>query len=72
MARLYPPQIEGTLPAYCKGEELAIPFMMNKTVGWNEVIGFYLKVKSIQTNETLMTLIKMFILVEWLPTQQME
>jgi hypothetical protein len=30
--KLYPPVIEGTIPAF-SGTELTVPFAMNKTVG---------------------------------------
>ena len=36
MAKLYPPHLEGTIPAFC-GTSLTVPFIMNKTVGWNEI-----------------------------------
>lgn len=53
MAKLYPPQIEGTLPAFVKGKTLTIPFVMNKTVSWNEVDRFIIKIKSVHNNETV-------------------
>lgn len=54
---LYPPQIEGTIPAFCrKHGQIAIPFVMNKTVGWNEIDGFSIKIKNIQNNEIIITL----------------
>ena len=49
MAKLYPPQLEGTIPAFY-GTSLTVPFIMNKTVGWNEISGFHLIVKNIQNN----------------------
>lgn len=49
MSKLYPPQLEGTIPAFY-GTSLTVPFIMNKTVGWNEIIGFHLIVKNIQNN----------------------
>ena len=55
--KLYPPQIEGTLPAFCYNEDMVIPFIMNKTVGWNEIKGFALKIKNIQNNTTITTLV---------------
>jgi hypothetical protein len=54
MAKLYPPQIEGTLPAFYDTEEkteIVIPFIMNKTVGWTEIKGLIIKIKNIQNNE---------------------
>ena len=56
MAKLYPPYIEGTLPAFFYGGEIAVPFVMNNTVGWNEVEGFIIKIKDIQNNKTITTL----------------
>ena len=54
---LYPPQIEGTIPAFCREKgEIAIPFVMNKTVGWGEIDGFSIKIKNIQNNEIITTL----------------
>ena len=54
---LYPPQIEGTIPAFCREHgEIAIPFVMNKTVGWGEIDGFSIKIKNIQNNEIVTTL----------------
>ena len=52
---LYPPQIEGTIPALQRGKDLIIPFVMNKTVGWNEIKGFAVKIKNIQNNEVITT-----------------
>ena len=52
---LYPPQIEGTLPALQRGKDLIIPFVMNKTVSWNEIKGFAIKIKNIQNNKTITT-----------------
>lgn len=55
MAILYPPYIEGTIPAFV-GNTIEVPYMMNKTVGYGDIKGFRLKVKNIQTNKTLATL----------------
>ena len=54
--RLYPPQIEGALPAFCKDDKITIPFVMNKTVSWNQIKGFALKIKNIQNNNVIKTL----------------
>lgn len=48
--KLYPPQIEGVIPAFY-GTTLVVPFIMNKTVSKNEVFGMALKVKSVHNNE---------------------
>ena len=50
MSRLYPPQIEGVIPAFY-GTTLVVPFIMNKTISKNEVFGIALKLKSIHNNE---------------------
>ena len=47
--KLYPPILEGTLPAFY-GTELSVPFIMNKAVGLNEVDGFAIKIKTAQSN----------------------
>ena len=49
MAKLYPPSIEGVIPAFHE-EGLVIPFVMNKTVSRNQVKGFAIKIKSIHNN----------------------
>ena len=48
MAKLYPPQIEGVIPAF--HTRLVIPFIMNKTVSKTQVKGFAIKIKSIHNN----------------------
>lgn len=48
--KLYPPIIDGILPAFY-GTELSVPFSMNKAVGKNEYDGFSLKIKNIRGNE---------------------
>ena len=55
MAKLYPPYIEGTIPAFYKTTdldgtvraELTVPFSMNKAVSKWEVQGFSLKLKNV-------------------------
>jgi hypothetical protein len=51
MSKLYPPVIEGTLPAfYSEGEgmvKITIPFSMNRAVSEAQVSGFELKIKSL-------------------------
>lgn len=52
MAKLYPPYINGTIPAfYCaKGTtktSIVVPFTMNRAVAAGEVAGFALKIKTI-------------------------
>lgn len=52
MAKLYPPQIEGTIPAFY-GNTITVPYLMNKTVSLNEIDGFKLQFKSTMTNQVL-------------------
>lgn len=54
MAKLYPPNIEGTIPAFT-GATLVVPFSMNQTVGAKEVYGIILKVKKVNSNEVILT-----------------
>ena len=54
--KYYPPYIEGTLPAFFKDDKIVVPFAMNKTVGWNEIDGFAIKIKNIQNNQLIGTL----------------
>lgn len=44
--KLYPPNIGGTIPAFC-GTVLTVPFSMNKAVGKGEIGGFALKIKTV-------------------------
>jgi hypothetical protein len=44
--KLYPPIIEGTLPAFC-GSIISIPFFMNRNVNKGEITGFALKIKTV-------------------------
>lgn len=66
MSKLYPPVIEGTLPAfYSEGEgmvKITIPFSMNRAVSQAQVSGFELKIKSLQSGTVLYTIdtFKMF------------
>ena len=45
--KLYPPVIEGALPAFYGTEVLSVPFSMNRAVGVSEVAGFALKIKTV-------------------------
>ena len=54
MSKLHPPIIEGTIPAFY-GNSLYVPFAMNKAVSPSEINGFYLKIKTIQSNYFLGT-----------------
>lgn len=55
MAKLYPPHLEGTLPAFYGGR-ITVPFTMNRAVGKDQVKGFSLLVKSIQTGKQIVAL----------------
>lgn len=54
MAKLYPPHIEGTIPAFT-GTVLTVPFSMNQAVNANEVYGMALKIKKVNSNEVIIT-----------------
>ena len=61
MAKLYPPQINGTIPAFysdhIKGTtEMVVPFSMNRAVSLYEVKGMELKIKSL--NGTLIGVVE--------------
>lgn len=55
MAKLYSPYLEGTIPAFY-GDSITVPFAMNRAVGKNEVKGFSLLIKSIQTGQQIVVL----------------
>lgn len=58
MAKLYPPYIEGTIPAFYdtdEGTTIVVPFSMNKAVSLVEVRGLSLKVKKVNTDEVVAT-----------------
>lgn len=50
MARLYPPYIEGKLPAQ-SGKVLQIPFRFNRAVSEVDVIGVIARIKTVATNQ---------------------
>jgi integrase len=50
--KLYPPIIEGTIPAFY-GNKIKVPYEMNKAVGYHEISGFSLKIKTVQSNRYL-------------------
>ena len=53
MAKLYPPYIEGTLPAFCLKEgdgTITIPFAHNKAVSKADIGNMYIKVKTVQND----------------------
>ena len=56
MSKLYPPYIEGSIPAFSDtggGTVLTVPFSMNKAVSKSEVSGFTLAMKTIQQDKYL-------------------
>lgn len=48
MAKLYPPSIEGKLPAFA-GDTLKVPLTMNRAVNMSEVSGMRAMIKTVQT-----------------------
>lgn len=48
MAKLYPPSIEGKLPAFA-GDTLKVPLTMNRAVNMSEVSGMRVMIKTVQT-----------------------
>ena len=58
MAKLYPPLIEGSIPAFCAENgivKITIPFSMNRAVGKGQVSGLAVKVKTVQSSTYLYT-----------------
>lgn len=62
MAKLYPPIISGTLPAFYLEEsnmdrtiKITVPFTMNSTVGASQIKGFALRMKTVQNSNYLYT-----------------
>ena len=63
--KLYPPQLEGTLPAFYKtysnsktyadGANIIVPFGTNRVVSANDVFGMYARIRTIATNTYLVT-----------------
>ena len=54
--KLYPPIIEGIIPAFY-GSKISIPFQMNKAVSKIEVKGFALKIKTVQNQDIIDTIL---------------
>lgn len=52
MVMLYPPVVEGTIPAFY-GDTITVPFTMNRSVSPADFNHIYLKIKGVQTNQTL-------------------
>lgn len=57
MAQLYPPNISGTIPAFCKPKNgtssIDVPFTMNKAVTRGQISGFILHIKKIDGTSKL-------------------
>lgn len=59
MAKLFPPIVEGTIPAfYSEGGvvKITIPFSLNRTVSRAQIKGIALKIKTVQSSSYLYTL----------------
>ena len=59
--KLYPPHIEGTIPAFYLDTDrgtatIVVPFSMNKAVSIDDVTGMSLKIKTVQSNRFIDTL----------------
>ena len=54
MAKLYPPILEGTLPAFY-GTELTVPFSLNPAASIAEVKQITIKIRTIQSNAYILT-----------------
>ena len=56
MGRHNPPNISGTLPSFYNSGgtvNITVPFSMNKTVSFNEVWGFSLRIKTTNTDTVI-------------------
>ncbi len=57
MAKLYPPYLEGTLPAFSLTTQgngvLSIPFVINKAVNYTEIFSAKIKIKTVQNDVLL-------------------
>ena len=56
LPKLYPPFIEGTIPAF-SGTVITVPFSMNKAVSKSQIAGFVLKIKTVQSNTFITTIV---------------
>lgn len=60
MAKLYPPRIPSTIPAFelkRSGQStIAVPFSLNRLTGKDEIGNFILKIKEIQSNKEILLL----------------
>ena len=59
MAKLFPPVIEGIVPAFYQEEDgniaVTIPFSMNRAVSQSQVKGLAVKVKTVQSSSYIYT-----------------
>ncbi len=53
--KLYPPYIDGKVPAFC-GTELKVPFRHNRAVSQTQVRSMCCKIKTVSTNEWVWTI----------------
>ena len=62
MAKLYPPYLEGTLPAFSLTSEgngvMTIPFVLNKAVSYSEIQSAKIKIKTVQ-NDVLLASVRL-------------
>lgn len=60
MSSMYPPYLEGTIPAFYESSggavEITVPFSMNRAVTKSSVAGFWLKIKTVQSNSYILDL----------------
>ena len=55
MAKLYPPILESSIPAFYGTGTITVPFSLNRTVGYGDITGFAIIVKSTVTNDIIYT-----------------
>lgn len=52
-SKLYPPYVEGTLPAFIQGGMLVVPFQLNRAVNRTDFNSMAIIIKTVQTNSTI-------------------
>ena len=52
-SKLYPPYVEGTLPAFVQGGMLVVPFQLNRAVARTDFNSMAIILKTVQTNTVL-------------------
>ena len=55
MSKLYPPTIEGKLPAQA-GDTLSIPFIINRAINKDEIKGMSCIIKTLQNNNKIISI----------------